>query len=879
MRVEINGTEYPFLAETMRVRRRADGRNSCSFRMQVTPFAGNQIFDGKLEVGYISPTTGEDVVHAARSRCVSYIPVASDEDSDFMVILGAGQYSISGPAMTDFRLIFYDEQYNFHSMIWFTAGNTWETFTVPEGARWMRFTNAATNDTTLEYMINQDWVLRPYEEWQRFIPRVGMDLKIFDGELLKFVGVIKECPVKRPGGPNGPTYCTVSSDGYNDILNRRTVTLSRKNMRAGDVVKGLISSYLHEEGISEGIISQGALVDEYSASVRSVRDIVEDMAEYSGFLWWVDEEKRLNFTEDASLQTANVLRNARFEVGDTYWERLDVDLTPGDGGLIMDSIGLAGPGSPPAAMHNTVTPVDTYTGQEVFVRIRYKTTPGGTPGDISCGVVGSVSVDGTLFPHVDYATGGSFPSYTDADTWHIGFGIATVTASTSGYLGIYIQTEPDKIVTISNAVLIDIASYPALSGLTATQINDLLGDSIVLSNSPYDLYFSPNADLVDYRNVELVENMELYRNKQFVRGDVLASGNVRRTNRSLAREIDARRRIEGGGSGVHGSVASFPWAQSYTAIGNIAEKLLEQYGKIGPPLEMKFTTNTPGFAPNQRIRVQLPALGIYHLRWFLLEEVELQERGNSIVEYTVHMTSRAQGDFSSKKTQTPEQFFNKIVSSSAQKEPETPVTNNLIYDHSFEISATTGSIDATHGDFAVTLPAMSNGLQSWGRSGSPRMISQYGSSTQEPLALFGRQAIVVNSANYVSQYVRARASTKYTVSGYVMGHPTRTTSTNSISRLQIRFYNAAFTAIGTAEGGQLILGQPHNPATVIDDQKRHVETITTPANTAWVRVYCMGALGGNSWVIWDGIQMVQGDTAGMYEPENSLFAMFRAGAI
>lgn len=868
MRININGTDYPLLNDTLRIRKKADKRDSCSFRMLVTPEGSDQIFDGLLEVGYISPVDGLDQANAARSRSVSYIPV-TDDDHISGVLLSRDQYTISGPPMTDFRIMYYGEQYEFLSSDWFVAGNIQEDFWVPTGAKWIRFTNAATNDTTLQYMISKPG--HAYEDWDRFIPRVGMDLKVYDEDRLEFAGVIKDCPLRRPGGPDSAVFCDVSSDGYNDILARRTVGLYRSNVTAGSIVTGLITSYLSEEGITAGTIDAGANITEYRATAKSTLDIIEDMADFSGYQWWVDAQRKLHFKENFTPVITNEILNGNF-VTTADWSAggFNTSISAAANTLTADStIG----GVPAGFSQDTNIPVTL--GDRVFVRFR---------------VARKLGIYNFAQPFISDALG-SLGNTVFGNSWDLHddgyryiYDVMTVDAAISGgNLHVGLRTEADNILYVMEAMLIFPDEYVELEGLSADEIHGALlmdwfsGSQELILSTKNEIGISDlsGPTFLDYQDLQLTENIEMYRNKQFVRGDVLASGNTRSSNRQLDLEIDARRRVEGGGSGVYGSVANFPWARSYTALGNAALRLLDQYGRAGPPKELTFKSNSRGYMPNQLMRVYLPAMGIYHVVWFLIDEVEIQQRGLGR-EYFVKAISRVEGDFSSRGQQSAEQFFRKITAQSSNRELSVPVTNNLVYDHSFELIAHTGGIDATHGDFLTTLSTAITNV--WGRVGDPRIFSEYGSTNNEPYVLFGKQAAVCNEVNYIRQRVKVRENTTYTLSFYCFPHPTRNTAGNPARQLTTLFYLDATPAAISNEVRTTDL-ETVTPATVVQDQRRIVYTFTTPANTAWVEIRLRGSGAVPTWVVYDGVQLLEGDLAGMYEPENQLFEMTRRGII
>ena len=243
---------------------------------------------------------------------------------------------------------------------------------------------------------------------------------------------------------------------------------------------------------------------------------------------------------------------------------------------------------------------------------------------------------------------------------------------------------------------------------------------------------------------------------------------------------------------------------------------------------------------------------------------------------SIKAVSRAEGDFSSKRTQSSEQFFRKISTHSSGRELPPPITNNLVYDHSFELIEHSGAIDATHQDFATTLGTPVT--TTWFRVGTPRIFSERGSSLGEKYVLFGKQSMVCDINNYVRQRIRVQPNTTYTISFYCFPHPTRNVSGNPARQyLQLQYYTAALGLISQEDKGADL--EPVTPATVVEDQIRVVQTFTTPATTNLVEIRLRGSSVVPTWVVYDGVQVLEGIHSGMYEPENQVYDMARRGVI
>lgn len=134
-----------------------------------------------------------------------------------------------------------------------------------------------------------------------FIPRTGQDLQVFIDTALVFGGIIKTIPKNRPGAGTGVDtiiFVDITSDGYQAIPSRRTVTLFRKNVTAGDIVRETVVKFLSQEGITEGTILAGASIDVYDQRVKSLKEVFDELADMSGFKWFIDNNKALQFKQE-----------------------------------------------------------------------------------------------------------------------------------------------------------------------------------------------------------------------------------------------------------------------------------------------------------------------------------------------------------------------------------------------------------------------------------------------------------------------------------------------------------------------------------------------------------------------------------------------------
>ena len=192
--------------------------------------------------------------------------------------------------------------------------------------------------------------------------------------------------------------------------------------------------------------------------------------------------------------------------------------------------------------------------------------------------------------------------------------------------------------------------------------------------------------------------------------------------------------------------------------------------------------------------------------------------------------------------------------------------SNMVNDHSFELVGTSGSVDATHDDFAV----VSNGNAfMWNASGTPRLVSNANRSYINGLPEFGLKAIACTSANYIMENIMVQPSTVYTLSGYAKPHPTRNVAGSTIiANFYVKYLDSSGVQISTVTVN-LTLTTNHSSSNVNLNLKRHKYTFTTPSNCVTVLIVPFSANTG--WVIWDGMQLIKGDYPSLYNPENQLW--------
>ena len=148
-----------------------------------------------------------------------------------------------------------------------------------------------------------------------FFPRTGQIIKIVDGAITVFAGPIQLANIRRIGNSqSSKVNIDFQSSGYNTVPQRRTVEDEFFDTTAKVIVEFQVDNYLSAEGITKGTIETGADIDEYPQSGldgKNIKEILDDMAEISGCVWYIDQNRALHFiTLDTITDAPETLEDA-----------------------------------------------------------------------------------------------------------------------------------------------------------------------------------------------------------------------------------------------------------------------------------------------------------------------------------------------------------------------------------------------------------------------------------------------------------------------------------------------------------------------------------------------------------------------------------------
>ncbi|MGD6873024.1 phage tail spike protein [Sutcliffiella horikoshii] len=188
------------------------------------------------------------------------------------------------------------------------------------------------------------------------------------------------------------------------------------------------------------------------------------------------------------------------------------------------------------------------------------------------------------------------------------------------------------------------------------------------------------------------------------------------------------------------------------------------------------------------------------------------------------------------------------------------IKHNLISDHSFEAiapdyNAPVSSPEGFQGT-ADTL-GTSSLFRAWYRTGVP-VIATIWETDNDPSEFIGYNAVYVNDTNYVNQLVPIKVGNNYTFSLHCRRAIDGSTGT---PRIIVYHYNSADQLLGTSTGTL--------KAPLGSKWERNSFTFTPNANTHYSRITIRSTT--STWVLVDGVQLVEGAISTIYESESDLY--------
>ncbi len=188
---------------------------------------------------------------------------------------------------------------------------------------------------------------------------------------------------------------------------------------------------------------------------------------------------------------------------------------------------------------------------------------------------------------------------------------------------------------------------------------------------------------------------------------------------------------------------------------------------------------------------------------------------------------------------------------------------NMLKDHSFEMLKPNWASPASPQGFQIDTSTIgtSTTFHGWYKIGSP-LLDTVWQTDRNPAEFMGYNAVLCSSVNYVAQMIPVKPSTTYTLSAHARPPFSGTPG-------KVRFYYQAWNDAGTSLGTwSKTFGAPSG------DWKRYSYTFTVPSTASYMRILLYSA--DTNWIIYDGVQLVEGDMASPYEGESYLWKFMNA---
>lgn len=134
----------------------------------------------------------------------------------------------------------------------------------------------------------------------------GMEVVITDGVENIFSGKV----FKPKSTGDSIKEISVSCTDYSTLVDKRIIAESYENMLAGDIVKDFILKYFIDEGITEGAIQDGPIIEKAVFNYDNGNKALNYLSDLTSFFWEVDKDKKLNFFDRATY-------NSPFDLTDT----------------------------------------------------------------------------------------------------------------------------------------------------------------------------------------------------------------------------------------------------------------------------------------------------------------------------------------------------------------------------------------------------------------------------------------------------------------------------------------------------------------------------------------------------------------------------------
>lgn len=123
----------------------------------------------------------------------------------------------------------------------------------------------------------------------------GEEVEIWDEDGGKIFGGYIDSVTEELYKNNTALKHSISCVDYHYLADKRIVAKAWQNTTIETIVNWVLDSILETEGVTLGLIESAGPVNQYIANYVTASDVLDDMKNRAGFVWWIDEYKRLYF--------------------------------------------------------------------------------------------------------------------------------------------------------------------------------------------------------------------------------------------------------------------------------------------------------------------------------------------------------------------------------------------------------------------------------------------------------------------------------------------------------------------------------------------------------------------------------------------------------
>ena len=133
------------------------------------------------------------------------------------------------------------------------------------------------------------------DEFDTIRPTAGQEVLILDGAGARKFGGILAAPERIKVNANVDAYAIQAQD-FGKLLEKKLVVRSFIGpTAAGDIIKTILDDFVEDPSIGQSNIQNGPNIDFIGFNHRDAKSAIQEIVKLTGFEWYIDENKELNF--------------------------------------------------------------------------------------------------------------------------------------------------------------------------------------------------------------------------------------------------------------------------------------------------------------------------------------------------------------------------------------------------------------------------------------------------------------------------------------------------------------------------------------------------------------------------------------------------------